>query len=131
MPEDLPPSFRLYADPVGEGRFVRSEAACDACGQARGWGSNAILHTSDRSKGAMCPWCIVEGTAVRKWGGTFNDVAGPLPADRLAEVSERTPGIATWQEVPQRLGRWAGGLPLRVPALRHRNGRLGQRLSVG
>lgn len=98
MPEDLPPSFRLYADPIGEGRFLRSDATCDACGQARGWVSDAILYTSDRSKGVMCPWCIADGTAVRKWGGTFNEVADPLPADRLVEVCERTPGIATWQD---------------------------------
>ena len=135
MSEDSLPSFRLYADPVGEGRVRRSDATRAACGRARGWVSDAILYTSGRSKGVMCPWCIADGTAVRKWGGTFNEVADPLPADRLEEVCERTPGIGNDDEYVEEFLSGLGGGQVadhfRCLHLRYRHGRVGQRLSLG
>ena len=98
MTEDALPSFRYYADPVGEGVFVRSDATCDACGRARGWLADCVLYSAEVDGPAICPWCVADGTAARKWDGTFNEVFEAIATARSQEVCERTPGITTWQD---------------------------------
>lgn len=99
------PAFRYFADPIGAGVFKKSRDACDCCDEARGWVYTGPVYSED-DEPTLCPWCIADGAAARKFSCTFNDT-GQLYAhpdnqddpdpDELSEVEERTPGYTTWQ----------------------------------
>jgi len=93
------PSFRYYADPASDGTFQRSNETCAGCGRHRGWIAESLLHSADVPDDArFCPWCIADGTAVRRYGGAFNELdEGASPTARV-EVQERTPKFLTWQD---------------------------------
>jgi len=48
----------------------------------------------------LCPWCIADGRAAKKWDGFFNELANgmALPDAVREEVCCRTPAIETWQD---------------------------------
>lgn len=49
----------------------------------------------------VCPWCIADGSAARKWDATFNNVDGAterVPKQVLDEIRLRTPNFETWQD---------------------------------
>lgn len=54
----------------------------------------------------ICPWCIADGTAARKYDATFKDEEGigtcgdgqPVPEYVIEEVARRTPGFSGWQQ---------------------------------
>jgi uncharacterized protein len=98
MAEELP-AFRYYADPIADGRITPSAERCAACDRVRGWISGALLY-SDRvpDEARFCPWCIADGTAVARFGGTFNEVWESIPRERAILVTERTPNFETWQD---------------------------------
>ena len=75
MAEPLP-TFRYYPDPVSDATLVASDARCSACGHARSWIATSILYSADKPDDArFCPWCIADGSAVSRFGGTFNELA--------------------------------------------------------
>ena len=99
MPDETLPEFRYYADPVGDGRIARSDEVCATCERSRGWISGALLYSAESPDEArFCPWCIADGTAVARFGGTFNEIGEPIARDRAVEVCERTPNFVTWQD---------------------------------
>jgi uncharacterized protein CbrC (UPF0167 family) len=103
------PVFRFNPHAYELGFFEEVPGVCDACGRERGLkyrGSFYSVHSVDH----LCPWCISDGTAARKFDGEFSDWAGidgvPSRADGAAavdldearEVSTRTPSYPTWQQ---------------------------------
>src|SRR5262249_35764306 len=55
---------------------------------------------------AICPWCIADGSAHRKYDASFSDPAGfpdDVPKEIVEEVAYRTPGFSSWQQE-----RWLG-----------------------
>jgi uncharacterized protein CbrC (UPF0167 family) len=127
---DKLPDFPLFADPMRERSFKRTNLACGFCGKARGCvytgtknGPNEALQSRP-----ICPWCIADGSASRL-GITFH-LASRSYSDADKELLEsRTPAYSTWQGVewetccgrpcvflgraePGDLrGRWAGAVP--------------------
>ena len=92
---------------------VRREA-CGCCGDVR----SHVLDTR-RSPGligvvaevsALCPWCIADGSAAKKFGGCFVASIGECDDDESAEggsygaryaaLMERTPGFNSWTGCP-------------------------------
>jgi uncharacterized protein CbrC (UPF0167 family) len=73
---------------------------CAACNRERGWISDALLYSEHTPDGAyFCPWCIADGKAVRRYGGSFNELAVGVADDEVARiVCERTPSFLTWQD---------------------------------
>lgn len=98
MSKEPPPTFRYYADPFGEGRFLRSEKPCDVCERARGWVFDGLIYSAEVDDALICPWCIADGSAIAKWSGSFNEIDARIPAERDTEVRHRTPHIETWQD---------------------------------
>jgi uncharacterized protein CbrC (UPF0167 family) len=97
--DDELPAFRLYSDPVGDGRFVRSDAVCAGCDRSRRWIAMCLLYSADVPDDArFCPWCIADGSAVARFGGTFNDAGVGVAGERRTEVESRTPNVETWQD---------------------------------
>jgi uncharacterized protein len=95
------PSFRYHADPIASGSIEKSEAVCRCCGQARGYVyALAPYAEADDLDNAICPWCIADGSAHRKFDATFVEAESLADLDPAIadEVSKRTPGYAAWQQ---------------------------------
>lgn len=98
------PEFRFHPNPLMSGSVVYSPNACKCCRQARGVIYAGAVYADDDLQDSLCPWCIGDGSAFRKFGATFFDSEGlpdGIPADIAAEITERTPGFCTWQS-----GQW-------------------------
>lgn len=98
MSDEVLPTFTYYADPVGDETFTQSDAICGGCDRARAWiADDSLLYSAAvPDEARFCPWCISDGTAVARYGGTFNDLEADIPA--AAELTERTPNFPKWQD---------------------------------
>ncbi len=82
-----------------------SAAVCRSCGRARGYVYAAVTYAAEDLENAICPWCIADGTAARRFDAEFTDPAGigdygrweSVPPEVVEEVSRRTPGFTGWQ----------------------------------
>ena len=94
------PGFKYHPDPIGTGAIVPSSETCECCGFARGYRySRPILARTEIEN--VCPWCIADGSACRKFDADINEV-GSLQGDGIAasireEIATRTPGYVSWQ----------------------------------
>lgn len=99
MPDALP-RFRYHPDPIDTGSVVVSDTTCAVCGRVRGFIYAGPVYAEDDLDDAICPWCIADGSAYETLGATFVDseaFADGTPEAVMAEISERTPGYASWQ----------------------------------
>jgi uncharacterized protein CbrC (UPF0167 family) len=96
------PEFPYHPDPLATGSVTVSGAACACCGQARGYVYTGPVYTAGEP-GRLCPWCIADGSAARRYEAHFTaDVAGGEVARAvLVAIAERTPGFTAWQD-----GQW-------------------------
>lgn len=99
------PTFELFPDPIREGSFKPSAAACTLCGLARGMEYCGPQYGEWRGPDpTICPWCISDGTASSR-GLSFNDATvypwkpetRQMPHSEKEMVEDRTPGFSTWQ----------------------------------
>ena len=125
------PEFPYHPDPRTTGSIVDVDACrCALCGhRVRLVYTGPVFAADDEFDGALCPWCIADGSAALRLGVEFTDVGDDVPADVpgrvLDEITERTPGL-------QRLAAGALALPLRRRRRVHRHdrGRGGDRLPL-
>lgn len=98
------PEFRYHPDPVGTGSIVAADVNCVSCGQLRRYTYTGPVRSplADLDDADICPWCISDGTAARRFDAEFTDVSWNVPDDVPAatkfEVAHRTPGYLAWQE---------------------------------
>jgi uncharacterized protein CbrC (UPF0167 family) len=102
MNEPLP-TFKYHLDPIATGSIKEDpDAPCLSCNRIRGYiyegpAYSEKFHYLTRS---LCPWCIADGSAARKFGAEFAD-AGTLDDvddDVMDEIAHRTPGSDAWQQ---------------------------------
>ncbi|SEQ72359.1 hypothetical protein SAMN03159444_02338 [Pseudomonas sp. NFACC02] len=102
MKEELP-LFRYHPDPIATGAIEISDERCTCCERARGYIYRGAMYTTYDVETLLCPWCISDGSAAKKFEGSFNDVNSMIgrgiPASVVQEVNERTPSYSSWQEV--------------------------------
>ncbi|MBL8755243.1 MAG: CbrC family protein [Planctomycetes bacterium] len=100
MREPLP-TFRFHPDPVQSGAVEPSPEPCGCCGKARGHVYTGPCYVEDDFDAVLCPWCIADGSAFRRFGVTFADIEPQPDFDPriAAELEERTPGITTWNPI--------------------------------
>jgi uncharacterized protein CbrC (UPF0167 family) len=96
------PEFRYHPDPLDTGSIeVDGAARCLACGQVRGhiYTGSVYAEGEDRER-CLCPWCIADGSAARKFGATFTDTGEieDIPDLVRQEIETRTPGFIAWQQ---------------------------------
>jgi len=95
------PVFRYHPDPIGTGSIAPSDKECRCCGRSRGYiYTLAPYAEEDIEEESICPWCIADGSAHRKFGAEFIDSEGipeEVPEHVVEELVERTPGYAAWQ----------------------------------
>ena len=101
MDKDFP-KFRYHPDPIGTGAFKRSETPgrCQCCGRITEYEYDGPIFTEEDVED-LCPWCIADGTAARKYDCTFQDdysVDDVNDPEKLDELIHRTPGYCGWQQ---------------------------------
>jgi uncharacterized protein CbrC (UPF0167 family) len=102
MDEPLP-SFRYHPDPLSTGSFKPdADTPCLSCNRLRGYIYTGSVWTEKNFilDDHLCPWCIADGSAARRFGATFN-YTGTLDdvSDAVREEIEmRTPGFIAWQQ---------------------------------
>ncbi|MGW1591375.1 CbrC family protein [Streptomyces sp. NPDC002386] len=94
------PFFRYHPDPVATGSLRQSHESCVCCDRSTGWIYTASFYTARTLDGRLCPWCIADGSAARRFAGEFIDTYGldGVHEDILREVTQRTPGFHAWQD---------------------------------
>lgn len=94
------PDFRYNPNALTLGIIKKQETDCPACGQHRPYLYEGPFYTTEDIEG-LCPWCIKDGTASKKFQGHFQDAVSCEPVDKQEykdELTTRTPGYSGWQQ---------------------------------
>lgn len=96
------PEFKYHPDPVATGSVEPSDEDCRSCGQRRGYVYVGPVYSERELDGSLCPWCIADGSAHKKFGCSYSDDrwsgSDAVPRAILEEVTLRTPGFLGWQQ---------------------------------
>jgi uncharacterized protein len=96
------PTFRYHPDPVRTGAVTNSNTTCICCGEVRGFIYVASVYSRQQLRDQLCPWCIANGEAAKRFDASFSDstplIQAKVPREVVDEVTERTPGFNSWQE---------------------------------
>lgn len=93
------PHFRYHPDPFKTGVFEMLEAAlvCECCGKATKINHTAGMYAVE-NVGCLCPSCIADGSAARKFDGDFvQDAEDVSDEKKRRELFKQTPGYFSWQ----------------------------------
>lgn len=94
------PEFKYNPDPIRARVIERNKTICPVCGQEREYVYVGPFYSVDEIEG-ICPWCIHDGSAARKYDGEFQDASScerVEKAEYLDELVYRTPGYFGWQQ---------------------------------
>ena len=94
------PDFRYHPNPIESCSIIESDEECACCGQSRGYLYAGPVYSIRDLADAVCPWCIAEGIAHRRFGATFVDeiaFQSKIPDPVRCEITQRTPGFNSWQ----------------------------------
>lgn len=96
------PTFKYHPDPIASGSIRTGSETCKCCKQARGFIYVGPVYTEKDIEDALCPWCIEDGSANKKFEAEFfdaNEIPDGAPPASAEIVITRTPGFAAWQGV--------------------------------
>lgn len=95
------PSFKYHPNPINTGAIETTKEECECCGKSRGYRATSTIHSVDEVE-TICPWCIADGSAAKKFDGEFSDshplFSDGIRKDIIEEVCERTPSFISWQQ---------------------------------
>ncbi|WKK83585.2 CbrC family protein [Marivirga arenosa] len=94
------PTFRYNPNPEKLGIIKKEKTTCPICNQKRNYVYEGPFYSVDEVEG-ICPWCIKDGSAAKKYDGEFQDAASCDPVDKqeyLIELTTKTPGYSGWQQ---------------------------------
>jgi uncharacterized protein len=99
------PHFPYHRDPVDSGSIKESDAECDCCGASRGVIYDGVTYC--RESPTLCPWCIADGSAAKKFDATFFDAefvdddfnTVTLPDKYFHDVFDCTIGFSTFNPI--------------------------------
>ncbi|MEQ9305167.1 MAG: CbrC family protein, partial [Marinoscillum sp.] len=94
------PSFKYNPNAYKLGIIKKEIANCPVCGKTKEYHYQGPFYSIAEVSG-ICPWCIKDGSAARKFDGEFQDAASTEEVDDpkyLIELTTRTPGYSGWQQ---------------------------------
>jgi uncharacterized protein CbrC (UPF0167 family) len=94
------PIFKYNPDAEKHGLLVRRNAVCPCCQQATDIVYEGPFYSAETVHD-LCPWCIADGSAAKKYDGEFTDSEGAEDVDDYKmqiELMARTPGYIAWQQ---------------------------------
>lgn len=105
------PEFKYSPNAYKIDVFEKEEGECSVCSQQRSLKYTGSFYSVDEPD-YICPWCIADGSAAKKYEGEFNDSVGvETPVDyersdevkasfenKVTEIAERTPSYVSWQQ---------------------------------
>lgn len=94
------PNFKYNPNALRLGIIKKEKTNCPVCGQTRDFVYAGPFYAVDEVEG-ICPWCIKDGLAAKKYDGEFQDSESYEPTDKeeyLIELTTRTPGYSGWQQ---------------------------------
>ena len=95
------PFFPYHPDPIASGSVIASNESCACCGEWRGYIYTSSVYSEHDPSPMLCPWCIANGSAHKKFDASFNDtsnIVDHVPPDVADQVAHRTPGFFSWQQ---------------------------------
>jgi hypothetical protein len=100
------PTFKYHPDPIATGSIKPADTECACCNQQRGYIYVGPVFSVEELFECICPWCIADGSAHKKFDAAFTDAAGVggysgpsvVPNIVIEEVAFRTPGFSGWQQ---------------------------------
>src|SRR5262249_1999830 len=104
----LLPAFKYHPDPIATGSIEAKNINCVCCEQDREYVYTGPVYAEADLNDKLCPWCIENGLAHKKYGAEFTDrasiggydnSAGKMVSQEIMyEIAYRTPGFIGWQQ---------------------------------
>lgn len=94
------PTFKYNPNAQKLGIIKNEKTTCPVCEQDRNYVYEGPFYTEDEVAG-ICPWCIKDGSAAKKYAGEFQDTFSCDSVGKpefLIELTTRTPGYSGWQQ---------------------------------
>lgn len=104
------PHFKYHPNAYKLDLFVEEEGTCDVCQKEQFLKYEASFY-AEEDPNYICPFCIADGSAAKKYDGSFNDYCGiegvspdpndpapKIPHALLLEICDRTPSYISWQQ---------------------------------
>lgn len=97
------PAFPYHPDPVATGSVeINPDKPCLCCNRIRGYVYTGPAY-SERFhylSGCLCPWCIADGSAAKRFQAEFTDTGtlDGVPDAVVTQLATRTPGFVAWQQ---------------------------------
>lgn len=96
------PVFKYHPNPLKTEAFKQDQTvACDCCEQQTDVYYTSPFYSVDEIE-YLCPWCIANGSAAAKFGGSFQDDCSledeDVEEEQIKELTEHTPGYHGWQQ---------------------------------
>ena len=105
------PKFKYHPDPIKTGSIIKKKTKCPVCNQKQEFVYEGPFYSIEDVEG-ICPWCIANGEASKKYDGEFQDYASiegitPDPngsdsidynKDDIDVLVTKTPGYSGWQQ---------------------------------
>ena len=96
------PAFRYHPDPIATGSVKRRAGTCICCEKRVEHFYVASTYSPADVREKLCPRCIHDGSAHRKFDVLFSDPSpladNGIPNRTIEAVTQRTPGYISWQQ---------------------------------
>jgi uncharacterized protein len=94
------PKFKYNQNPLELEVFKEEKTVCPVCNKNRDYTYVGPFYSVEEIEG-ICPWCISDGSAAKKFEGEFQDVESCEDVEKeefIDELIYRTPGYSGWQQ---------------------------------
>ena len=94
------PTFKYNPNPILLNVIKKKKTKCPVCNIGREYVYDGPFYSIEDVEG-ICPWCISDGSAAKKYEGEFQDVSNCDEVNKdeyINELVHRTPGYYGWQQ---------------------------------